>query len=95
MAYMAEQQGVLVNRSLQLMRKCDPRIASLANKGRVYTQEAPVNQPTWTGRSGLSGSANGMHTQRFGATTNPRMAAQLSIAAELNGSSAASQVRTT
>ena len=53
-----------------------------------------MNQPTWTGRSGLSGSVIGASTQRFGTATNPRMAAQASAAAEANGSSAPSQVCT-
>ncbi|CAL5223760.1 g6324 [Coccomyxa viridis] len=67
------------------------KAAEALKRSRQVCQAAPVNQPTWTGRSGLSGSANGAQTQRFGATTNWRMAAQNSTAAEPNGSSAPSQ----
>ena len=71
---------------------CNPRVANLACDHEISLQEAPVNQPTWTGRSGVSGSANGAQTRRFGALPNARMAAQHSTAAEPNGSSAASEV---
>ncbi|PRW57121.1 CHROMATIN REMODELING 8 [Chlorella sorokiniana] len=60
------------------------RAAEALRQSRLACQQAPVNQPTWTGRSGgagLPGAGGGQ--PRFGRATNPRLgpAAQVEQAA--------------
>ena len=50
------------------------RAADALRQSRLQCQQAPVNQPTWTGRSGGAGLPPAGRS-RFGATANPRLAA--------------------
>ena len=50
------------------------RAAEALRQSRVQCQQAPVNQPTWTGRSGAAGLPSAGQ-QRFGQAVNPRLQA--------------------
>lgn len=51
------------------------RAAEALRQSRLLVQQAPINQPTWTGRSGLAGApgAPAAAAPRFGRTANPRL----------------------
>ncbi len=49
------------------------RAAEALRQSRLQCQQAPVNQPTWTGRSGGAGLPANDGAPRFGRATNPRL----------------------
>lgn len=49
------------------------RAAAALRQSRLQCQQAPVNQPTWTGRSGGAGLPASDGQPRFGRATNPRL----------------------
>ncbi|KAL4452053.1 hypothetical protein ABPG75_007715 [Micractinium tetrahymenae] len=51
------------------------RAAEALRQSRLQCQQAPVNQPTWTGRSGGAGLPASSGQLRFGRATNPRLQA--------------------
>lgn len=59
------------------------RAAEALRQSRLQIAQAPINQPTWTGRSGLAGApgaAAAAQPQRFGRAVNPRLQRALTAA---------------
>lgn len=52
--------------------KIAQRAAQALRQSRLHVQRAPVNRPTWTGRSGIAGAPR-KAVPRFGAIVNPRI----------------------
>ncbi len=60
--------------------KIAKKAADALRQSRLQLQQAPVNQPTWTGKSGAAGAP------RFGANVNARLLSQASNGASGSGS---------
>lgn len=56
--------------------KIAKRAADALRQSRLQLQQVPVNQPTWTGRSGAAGAPGG--GARFGAAVNARLLTKVS-----------------
>lgn len=58
--------------------KIAKRAADALRQSRLQLQQVPVNQPTWTGRSGAAGASGGGGAPRFGVAGNARLLTQAS-----------------